>query len=89
VWAREGGWRVYPDGTMLGGGVRFDLKSNFKWIQILSNFYWFKKDFPELKKFEIKYGWEVFEEGNNFFIGTSPDFKWISNDNLGNSRYVF
>jgi hypothetical protein len=25
-----------------------------------------KKDLPELKKFEIEYGFEVFEERNNF-----------------------
>jgi hypothetical protein len=29
------------------------------------------------------------KKGTTSSIGTSPDLKWISNDNLGNSRYVF
>jgi hypothetical protein len=41
-----------PDGTMQGSDVRFDLKSNFKRIQILSNFDRFKKHFPELNFFK-------------------------------------
>jgi hypothetical protein len=44
------------DGTVRRGGVRFDLKSNFKLIQILSNFDRFKKDFLNFEDFEIKYG---------------------------------
>jgi hypothetical protein len=41
-----------------------------------------KKDFSGLRKFKIKYGCEGFEERNNFFIGTSLDSKWISNEKL-------
>jgi hypothetical protein len=36
-------------------------------IQIFSNFDRFKKDIPELKNFEVKYGCKEFEEGNNSF----------------------
>jgi hypothetical protein len=39
---------------------------NSKEIQILSNFDQSKNDLPKLKKFEIKYGYEGFEESNNF-----------------------
>jgi hypothetical protein len=39
-----------------------------------------KKDLPKLKKFEIKYGYEGFEEGNNFlhrnFFRFETNFKW-------------
>jgi hypothetical protein len=35
-------------------------------IQILSNFDRSKKDFTELKNFEIKYGCDGFKERNNF-----------------------
>jgi hypothetical protein len=45
-------------------GVGFDLDSNFKRIQIPSNFDRPKKDTPELENFEIKYGYEGFEERN-------------------------
>jgi hypothetical protein len=31
-----------------------------------SNLIQFKQDLPELRKFEIKYGWKVFEIKNNF-----------------------
>jgi hypothetical protein len=37
--------------------VWFDSNS----IQIVPNFDWLKKDIPELKKFKIKYGFELFE----------------------------
>jgi hypothetical protein len=40
--------------------------SNSNGIQILPNFNQSKKDLSELKKFEIKYGCKLFEEGNNF-----------------------
>jgi hypothetical protein len=40
------------------------MKSNS--IQIVPMFDRPKKDIPELKKFEIKYGFELCEERNNF-----------------------
>jgi hypothetical protein len=40
------------------------MDSNY--ILILSSFDWSKNDFPDLKKFEMKYGHEGFEERNNF-----------------------
>jgi hypothetical protein len=43
-----------------------DFDSNSNSIQIIPNFDRSKKDLPELEKFEIKYGCEGFEEGNNF-----------------------
>jgi hypothetical protein len=52
--------------TVPGGEAKFDSISNFKRIQILSSFDRSKNDFPELKKFEIKYDREGFEERNNF-----------------------
>jgi hypothetical protein len=44
--------------------IRIQTDSNY--IQILSNFDRSKKNLPELKKFEIKYGCEGFEERKNF-----------------------
>jgi hypothetical protein len=35
-------------------------------LKLYSNFDCFKKDIPEIQKFEIKYGCEGFEERNNF-----------------------
>jgi hypothetical protein len=32
---------------------------------------------------------KVFKTGTTYSIGTSPDSKWISNENLGKSRAVF
>jgi hypothetical protein len=32
---------------------------------------------PELRKIEIKYGFEDLEEGNTFSIETSPGSEWI------------
>jgi hypothetical protein len=43
------------------------------YIQIHSNFDCSKKDLPGLENFEIKYGCQVFEERNHFFLGISPD----------------
>jgi hypothetical protein len=51
---------------MRGGGLRFDLKSNFKRIQIVSKFHLSKTGLIQLEKFEIKYRIEGFEERNNF-----------------------
>jgi hypothetical protein len=42
--------------------IQTDSKPN----KINSNYYCFKKDLPEIEKFEIKYGFEGFEEWNNF-----------------------
>jgi hypothetical protein len=52
------------------GWRRFKFVSNFQFkrIQTSSNHFKFdqpKRDLPELEKFEIKYGCEGFEEGNN------------------------
>jgi hypothetical protein len=48
-------------------------------MQILSNFDQSKKDLTDLKKFEIKYGCEGFEERNNFlqlnFFRLEVDFE--------------
>jgi hypothetical protein len=50
--------------------VKFDSNSNFNRIQIIFKFIQTltapKKVFFRLKKFEIKYGCEGFEESNNF-----------------------
>jgi hypothetical protein len=47
--------------------------------QIRSNFILSKHDLPRLQKFEIKYGFEGFDEGNNFihmnFSRFEMDFK--------------
>jgi hypothetical protein len=47
-----------------------EIGFNFKWIQIVFKFFQAltdpKNDFPELKKFEIKYSHEGFVEINNF-----------------------
>jgi hypothetical protein len=54
---------------MPGGGNGSNI---FKPIQVILNDFKslkinrLKKDFPKLEKFEIKYGFEGFEEGNNF-----------------------
>jgi hypothetical protein len=32
---------------------------------------------------------KVFKKGTTSYIGTSPYSKWISNENLGKSRYAF
>jgi hypothetical protein len=45
----------------------FDSNSNFKRIQIHSNFDYSKKDLPIIENFDLKYGCEVFEERNHFF----------------------
>jgi hypothetical protein len=37
-----------------------------KYFQTVSNFGWLEKCFPELGKFEIKYGFEALDQGNNF-----------------------
>jgi hypothetical protein len=46
-----------------------------------------KKDLPKLKKFEIKYGYEGFEEGNNFlhrnFFRLETNFKRKITELLG------
>jgi hypothetical protein len=39
---------------------------NFKIIQICSNWVQCKVSLSELEKFEIKYGWKVFEVSNKF-----------------------
>jgi hypothetical protein len=52
---------------------------NSNQIQILSNFNRSKKELPWLKKIEVKYGCEGFEERNNFlhrnFSRLEMDFK--------------
>jgi hypothetical protein len=46
-------------------GIQND-SNYFKRFQNHSSFIRSKKDLPDLKKFEIKYGFEVFDEKNNF-----------------------
>jgi hypothetical protein len=59
-----------PEATVPCSEVKFDSKFKFQTysnhVQIPSNFDRSKKDLPALKKIEIKYGREGFEEGNNF-----------------------
>jgi hypothetical protein len=61
--------------------IRFEIEfqTNSNQIQILSNFNRSKKDLPWLKKIEVKYGCEGFEERNNFlhrnFSRLEMDFK--------------
>jgi hypothetical protein len=59
--------------------IQIQIQTDTNEIQILSNFDQFKKDLSELKKFEIKYGCEGFEERNNFiyrnFSRFEMDFK--------------
>jgi hypothetical protein len=53
-----------------GGGLisfEFKFKTILNQVQIVSNFDCSKKDLLGLKKIEIKYGFEEFEKGNNFF----------------------
>jgi hypothetical protein len=60
---------VRPRPQFQAAVVKFNLKSNsnhFKTDSNHSNFDRFKKDLPELKIFEIKYGCEAFEEINHF-----------------------
>jgi hypothetical protein len=71
-------------GTMKSGGdfllVWIQNLNKFKLVQILSKFDRPKNDISELEKFEIKYGCEGLEEGNNFlhrnFFKFEIDFKW-------------
>ncbi len=56
------------------------FNSNLKLIfQIYSNLIRFKQDLPELRKFEIKYEWKVFNIRNNFpykeFLRFKMDFE--------------
>jgi hypothetical protein len=49
--------------------AQFGFKPNqkyFKRIQNSPNFDWFKMCFPEIQKYEIKYGWKEVEMRNNF-----------------------
>jgi hypothetical protein len=64
--------------------MRFESNSNvFKYFQMISkyrsNIGQSKKDAPELGKFEIKYGFEGFDETNNFpyinFFRCEVDFE--------------
>jgi hypothetical protein len=56
------------------------FNSNLKLVfQIYSNLIRSKKDIPELRKFEINYGWKVFETRETFLIETSLNSKWILN----------
>jgi hypothetical protein len=79
--AREG-WRGYSVG--LRGQTLFEMDSNvfniFKRFQKSFNFHLSKKDIPELKKFEIKYGFEGFDGRNNFlyrnFFRFKVDVEW-------------
>jgi hypothetical protein len=66
-----------------GSGFKFDSNSNsngIKQIQTISNFDRPKRDLPKLKKIEIKYGCEVFEEMNHSlhrnFFGFKIDFEF-------------
>jgi uncharacterized protein YfbU (UPF0304 family) len=54
------------------------VSNNFKSIQTNSNLFQFKQDLPEVKIFERKYGFEGFDEWNNFpyinFLRFEMDF---------------
>jgi hypothetical protein len=52
------------------------FNSNLKLVfQIYSNLIRSKKDIPELRKFEINYGWKVFETRRNFSYRNFLKFK--------------
>jgi hypothetical protein len=51
------------------------IQAHSNLFQIISNLIQSKKGFPKLKKFKIKYGFEIFKEGTTFYIGTSSDSK--------------
>jgi hypothetical protein len=55
---------VGPATVSSGGNLIQNSDSNK--FQIIPNFDWSKKNLLELKKFEMRYGCEWFEEGNNF-----------------------
>jgi hypothetical protein len=86
MWVGEGEWDAdwWASTTVTGGGCLICFKFKFKTIsnqvQIISNFDWPKQYIPEFKKIEIKYGWEGFEERNNFvhwnFSWFVMYFKW-------------
>jgi hypothetical protein len=62
VWAHS----TVPVGQVKSRSIDFKINLNgFKRFQNRSNFDRLKKDLSELKKFEIKYGFELFEERNN------------------------
>jgi hypothetical protein len=80
----EVGEGLGPTGSHSAGQrrqIRFEIEfqTNSNQIQILSNFDRSKKDLPWLKKIEVKYGCEGFEERNNFlhrnFSRLEMDFK--------------
>jgi hypothetical protein len=80
----EVGEGLGPTGSHSAGQrrqIRFEIEfqTNSNQIQILSNFDRSKKDLPWLKKIEVKYGCEGFEERNNFlhrnFYRLEMDFK--------------
>jgi hypothetical protein len=59
-----------PEATMLGLNPVSQVKHRANEIEFkfntCSNFLSLKQDIPEVKKNEIKYGYEGFKEGNNF-----------------------
>jgi hypothetical protein len=69
-WGGRGDWRVGVLTTVRSSdGLKFDSNSNsngFKQIQTVSKFDRPKRDLPKIKKIEIKYSCEGFEERNIF-----------------------
>jgi hypothetical protein len=78
----RGGGRLMGGASAIvtSGGIEILIQIDSNYIQILSNYDRSKKDISELENFEIKYGWEGFEEKNNFFhwnfSRSEMDFKW-------------
>jgi hypothetical protein len=74
---RKGGWpvgrlrvgqtgRLRRERTLTGGPLGLNKFDLFQTNSTHSNLIWSKQDLPLLQKFEIKYGFEWLNEGNNF-----------------------
>jgi hypothetical protein len=86
-WSRGWGcWCVGPSATVMGGSgwLKIRIQTEFK---SFSNFDWSKNNLSELKKIEMKYGCEGFEERNNILLRNfsrfKTDFKWKFKEFLG------
>jgi hypothetical protein len=74
--AGGGARHVGPGGAVQTG---FETNSEFKYFKQISNFGRLERYFPELRKTEIKYGFEDLGEMNNFlyrnFLGFRMDLE--------------
>jgi hypothetical protein len=74
-----------PESTVMGGGGGFDLDSNFERIQInfksLQTLTGPKGTLPRSKNLKQNIAVKVLKKGTSLSIGTSPDSKYISNEN--------